>query len=214
MKTLVLSGYDDNMASVGDRCTRTHGDYARRNGFYHEVVRKYLPGTHPSYQKILLIAERIPLYDCILWLDADSVVTNPDAFRPGSVVGACMEISIDWCAPVPDDLRTLYVSCGNFVFYNTDASTRFLETWDRYSQPYSTSRHGCWEQDGLQAAMRSSEWFNRQVFRRPRKTLNSVHRTCVNGNFPSSAPMPWEPGDFLLHLTNVDRNAILTSMGL
>ena len=33
-------------------------------------------------------------------------------------------------------------------------------------------------------------------------------------NFPDRAPKPYQPGDFLLHLTNVDRLAILDQLGL
>jgi hypothetical protein len=59
-----------------------------------------------------------------------------------------------------------------------------------------------------------SIWFNCRVMRHHRRKFNAVHPTCVNRNFPNRAPKPWEPGDFLLHLTNVDRIAILNQLGL
>jgi hypothetical protein len=62
--------------------------------------------------------------------------------------------------------------------------------------------------------MQASFWFNDRVRRHPRRVLNAVHETCVNRNFPDRAPKPYQPGDFLLHLTNVDRLTILDQLGL
>jgi hypothetical protein len=227
MNILVLSGYDDAMAPIGDRCTPTHKAYAERHGYAHEVVREYLATSHPSHQKIRLLKERIDKFDAILWLDADTVVTNMDAMAVhehresldlGPFLKHVMDISIDWCAPPEDDdfgaSRTTYVSCGNFILWNTPDTARFIAEWEAASLPYATRNLCCWEQDGLRAAMAASKWFNDRVYRWPRRKFNAVHPTCVNRNFPNGAPKPWEPGDFLLHLTNVDRAAILDTLGL
>jgi hypothetical protein len=214
---LVLSGYDDNMKAVGDRCTPTHRAYAERHGYDHEVVREYHSHTHPSHQKIRLIRERIERYDAILWLDADSVVMGGLTIEGFKGHRHVMDISVDWCAPPEDDDRpqlTTYVSCGNFILWNTPDTKEFLDEWDRHSERYAVRPICCWEQDGLRAAMQASFWFNDRVRRHPRRILNAVHETCVNRNFPDRAPKPYQPGDFLLHLTNVNRDAILTSLGL
>ena len=215
---LVLSGYDDGMTAVGDRCTPTHKAYAERHGYDHEVVHDYLPTTHPSHQKIRLLRERIASYDAILWLDADTVVMNK-WFTLDKFIGHqhVMDISVDWCAPVEDDerpQRTTYVSCGNFILWNTPDTAEFLREWDHHSERYAVRPICCWEQDGLRAAMQASLWTNDRVRRHPRRIFNAVHETCVNRNFPDRAPKPYQAGDFLLHLTNVDRHAILTSLGL
>ncbi len=111
-------------------------------------------------------------------------------------------------------ITTTYVSCGNFVIANTPDTHRFLDTWAKHSERYAKRHVCCWEQDGLRAAMQEEAWFNELVDRWSRRTVNSVHRTCVNRNFPDRAPKPYELGDFLLHLTNVDRIAILNDLGL
>ena len=226
---LILTGYDDNMKEVGDRCSATHRAYAERHGYDHEVVREYLPTTHPSHQKIRLIRERIERYDAILWLDADTVVMNDKVDAEfvrswndmdGIYHSHVMDISVDWCAPVEDDneypalCATSYVSCGNFWLWNTPDTAQFLAEWEKHSAKYATRQICCWEQDGLRAAMQASQWFNSQVLRWHRRCFNSVHHTCVNRNFPDRAPKPYQPGDFLLHLTNVDRLAILDQLGL
>ena len=219
MKVLILSGYDDAIKEVGDRCTATHRKYAERRGYDCEVVRHYRPDTHPSHQKIRLIQERIDQYDRIMWLDADSVVMDTSPMWPLEFTKGVMIISIDWCAPPEDDdynsrLDTTYVSCGNFIIANTPDTHRFLDTWAKHSERYAKRQVCCWEQDGLRAAMQADTWFNGKVERIHRRCLNAVHPTCANRNFPFGAPKPYEPGDFLLHLTNVDRIAILNDLGL
>lgn len=225
---LVLTGYDDNMKEVGDRCSATHRAYAERRGYDHEVVREYLPTTHPSHQKIRLLRERIERYDAILWLDADTVVFGNLSIEQWdiresvkklvpSLSGPVMDISVDWCAPVSDDdqpQRTTYVSCGNFILWNIPDTAAFMKEWDKHSERYAVRPICCWEQDGLRAAMNASLWFDDLVRRHPRRVLNAVHETCTNRNFPDRAPKPYQPGDFLLHLTNVDRLAILDQYGL
>ena len=220
MKILILSGYTDEMEEVGRRCTATHKRYAERHGYAHEVVREYRTDTHPSHQKIRLLKERIDKFDAILWLDADTVVMDMD-YRHALLqpMDRVMDISIDWCAPVEDDQAgnegdSNYVSCGNFVLWNTPNTARFIAEWERHSAKYATRQVCCWEQDGLRAAMRASEWFDIRVYRWPRREFNAVHETCVNRNFPDRAPKPYQPGDFLIHLTNVDRIGILNKLGL
>jgi hypothetical protein len=214
---LILSGYDDNMKAVGDRCAPTHRAYARWHGYDQETVRHYLPTSHPSHQKVRLLSERIDRYDAILWLDADTVVMGDVLIDDFIGHRHVMDISVDWCAPPEDDDRpqlTTYVSCGNFILWNTPNTMEFLDYWERYSERYAVRDICCWEQDGLRAAMQASFWFNDRVRRHPRRILNAVHETCTNRHFPDRAPRPYQPGDFLLHLTNVDRDAILTSLGL
>lgn len=214
---LVLTGYDDKMKEVGDRCSATHETYAIHHGYDHEVVREYLPTTHPSHQKIRLLRERIERYDAIMWLDADTVVFGGLTIEGFKGPRQVMDISVDWCAPVVDDNRlavTTYVSCGNFILWNTPDTAQFMKEWDRHSERYAVRDICCWEQDGLRAAMQARVWFDNLVYRHQRRVLNAVHETCTNRNFPDRAPRPYQPGDFLLHLTNVDRIKILDELGL
>jgi hypothetical protein len=214
---LVLTGYDNNMQEVGDRCAATHRAYAERRGYDQQTVRHYLPTSHPSHQKIRLLQERIDQYDAILWLDADTVVMGDMDIDHFAGAGKVMDISVDWCAPVEDDDRpqsTTYVSCGNFILWRTPDTTTFINEWDKQSARFALREVCCWEQDGLRSSMMTSLWMNDRVRRHPRRTLNAVHHSCTNRNFRDRAPRPYEPGDFLLHLTNVDRIAILNSLNL
>ena len=209
---LVLTGYTDNMAEVGDRCAASQRAYAERRGYKHETVRTYHSRTHPSHQKLEMITERIGAYDGIMWMDADSYVTGDMDLEPLYYGQHVMDISIDWCAPIPDDLTTTYLSAGNFIVWRKERTAKFLLTWANYSERYAVRDICCWEQDGLRAAMKDQPWLDGLVRRHPRRTFNAVHHSCVNRSFPNSAPMPWEPGDLLMHLTNVDRLAILKDL--
>ena len=215
-KTLVLTGFDDAMAEVGYRCAATHQTYARWNGYAQEVVRYKPTDAHPSYMKMGAIAERIADYDAILWLDADTVVMNKDvkveALASPSHV---MTISLDWCSEIDAESRAAMhngVSCGNFIVRNTPDTARFMATWAQERERFAT--RPMWEQDALRYQMGRDKWMDAWVCRLPRRSLNAVHRECVNRNFPDAAPYPYQHGDFLLHLTNVDRVRILNELGL
>ena len=220
MNILVLSGYTDEMEEVGRRCTATHKRYAERHGYAYEVVREYRTDTHPSHQKIRLLKERIDKYEAILWLDADTVVRSYE-YQPikERADWPIMYISVDWCAPLGDDtdpqnVYSSYVSCGNFVLWNTPDTARFIAEWEKHSERYAKRQVCCWEQDGLRSLIKAVPYWDKRVVRFHRRVFNAVHPTCVNRNFPDRAPKPYQPGDFLLHLTNVDRIKILDELGL
>lgn len=201
MKVLVLTGYDDNMKELGDICAPSKERYAKRHGYDYECVREYLPGTHPSWQKIRLLKERIDKYDTILWLDGDTIVTNNHALEVPYMVHYVLTASQDWCVrnTQADPWQfTMGISMGNFVIYNNEDTHRFLDMIEAKKQ---YANRGQWEQDSVLANMRESDGFNAHVFRLPTHALNSVLPEC---QLPGIKPhRPWQPGDFLVHLTNI-----------
>lgn len=216
MNILVLSGYDDAMKEVGDRCTATHKRYAELHGYAHEVVRHFRADAHPSYQKIELLQARIHSYDAIVWLDADSVVMNMDVrVEDRMSLDRIMTISADWCCPIgteEKDLETLIgVSCGNFIVRNAEGVDEFLKRW---AAPNRWRIRPMWEQSQLREVMEKDPWMSTQVKRLPRWAMNSVDVTCVNRAFEDAAPFPYKEGDWIYHLTNVDRIKILDELGL
>lgn len=216
-KVLILSGFDDNMAEVGIRCTATHRAYAAHWGCDHEVVRDYPKDCHPSWWKLQLIRDRITSYDAVVWLDADSIITNmgvslmewPYMANRGKV----MVISVDWCAPIDAEQNLegfTGVSCGNFIIRNVEGTERFLSTWAEHAERWKNAP--MWEQDGLRSALRSDKWMRDQTKVLHRNLLNAVHASCVNRDFPDAAPYSWRSIDLLCHLTNVDRSWLINSL--
>lgn len=205
MNILILTGYDDAMASVGDLVAPQHAWYAGLHGLPHECVRDYEPGTHPSWQKMRLITERLPNYDAILWLDADVVVTNPlihpDEFLPhyGLIV------STDWTHPATEDMIK-HFSLGNFLITNCPESFELLRLASLRTE---WANRPLWEQQAIQEEYRANPEVRPWVKVLPRRRLNAVYATES-----TTGPEPWEPGDFLCHFTylkNEERARLIPS---
>jgi len=198
MDILVLTGYDDNMKELGDICLPSKRAYAERHGYAFECVRDYPKDVHPSWHKLQLLKERIDKYEAILWLDGDSIVTNP---KHPLRLGAEYEVllaSADWCSDT--DGEDEMPSMGNFILYNNGPEAqRWLDM--AMAQTHFRNRP-MWEQDAVQKCMREDEWFRSKVTVLPRRMLNAVHPTCRPHGTPPGAP--WQPGDFLIHLTGVE----------
>ncbi len=197
MDILVLTGYDDNMQDLGDICLPSKRAYAERHGYAFECVREYPKDVHPSWHKLQLLKERISMYEAILWLDADTIVTNKKKFFTDDGDGCILTASADWCSDTdgPDEMPSM----GNFFLDNAPETHRWLDmamAMDRFRN------RPMWEQDAVQRCMVEDEWFRSKVTVLPRSILNAVHPTCrPHGKDPGA---PWQPGDFLIHLTGVE----------
>lgn len=200
MAILVLTGYDANMQELGDICLPSKKAYAERHGYDFECVRKYPTDVHPSWHKLQLLRERISKYDAILWLDADTIVTEPVIECP--MLGYILTASADWCSDT--DGANEMPSMGNFVLRNIDGVHLWL---DSASSIGRFRNRPMWEQDAVHQCMREDAWFRAQVGVLSRRKMNSVHTTCTPHGKPPGAP--WKKGDFLIHLTGVKERIIL-----
>lgn len=212
MDVLILTGYDDAFAEIGDVTTPGKKAYAERYGYAFECVRDYPADVHPSWHKLKMLQDRIDHYAAVVWFDADTVITNPEINVMDLAAGTILTASQDWCAPAnehPEDAKG--INFGNFILRRTYVDAPYWATaqhWLRMAANhthYAKQSHCCWEQDAVLKCMREDAWFNSQVTRLQRRTLNAVHPEC---KLPSiTAPDPWQSGDFLIHLTNVPERA-------
>lgn len=198
MNILILTGCDAAMARVGDLTSSNHRAYALRHGYDFERVTEYEPGSHPSWQKLRMVRERLPSYDAILWLDADTVVTNP-MLRVVDVVGPwnCprvqgLAVSKDWTHALPED-EIKHFSLGNFVFTQCSGSFKVLEAALKRKE---WENRPLWEQQAIQEEYRENPEIRKHVQILPRRKLNAVPATPN-----TTGPEPWQPGDFLCHMT-------------
>ena len=77
MKLLVLTGYDDAYANVGDIGIPNKYRYCELRNYAFNIVREGFDTSRPaSWSKILFVKERLPHYDWIFWTDADSLIMN------------------------------------------------------------------------------------------------------------------------------------------
>lgn len=193
MKTLILTGCDAGMDSIGTLTAANHRAYAQRHGYQFERVTQYEPGSHPSWQKLRLLAERLPKFDRVMWLDADTVVTNPSVTvadiaqdRHGLIV------STDWTYPAAEH-AIKHFSMGNFIFTNCEGSFEILRL---ASLRREWANAKLWEQQAVQEEYLANEGIRAHVHVLPRRALNSVPATPT-----TTGPEPWEAGDFLCHMT-------------
>jgi hypothetical protein len=198
MDILVLTGYDDNMQELGDICLPSKRAYAERHGYAFECVREYPKDVHPSWHKLQLLRDRIDKYDAIFWLDADTIVTRGSIkIIPAPQGNPVLSASADWCSDTdgPDEMPSM----GNFILCNTDETQQWI---DLAMQQVQFKNRPMWEQQAVQKCIKENHWFRNRVFIQPRRLFNAVHTTCTPHGKPPGAP--WQPGDFLIHLTGVE----------
>lgn len=156
--------------------------------------KDYIQPCHPSWQKIDLIKKLLPHFDAILWLDADSFVTNPKVCPVPSQTA--FTISEDWCAP--DTSSKPWISCGNFWVRNKPEAFQFFAQMEKYKSVYAFRDCCCWEQDAFHQVLWKSPLKN-EVTILARTAMNAVK--CSKEGI--STRHVYEAGDFLCHLTNV-----------
>lgn len=199
MRTLVLTGHDANYEALAEITTPSKANYALHHGFDFKVNREWEPGTHPSWQKLRLLMELQNEYDCIIWFDTDTVIMNPDAFKPDLVTegnnrDTCLVASEDWCAPEHSPFSKRYISMGNFLWYKTKRSEEFLTHALRNVDSFGNRPN--WEQDAILRLMHNYPQLNRMVGMLPRTILNAT--LCA-----TKQEWRYKEGDLLIHLTGV-----------
>jgi len=192
MKTLVLTGADAAMASIADLTSANHRAYALRHEYEFERVTEYPRSCHPSWHKLALLQERLPDYKAILWLDADTVITNPSIPVRFIIAGNGLTVSTDWTYPAPED-EIKHFSLGNFIFTNCPGSFDLLSAASMRGEWRNTP---LWEQQAIQEEYRANPEIRQHVHILPRRKLNAVPATR-----DTTGPEPWEAGDFLCHMT-------------
>lgn len=187
MKTLVLTAYDDAFAPLGELTAPLMEQYAKRHGYDFRLRRARPHYLTPLWWKLNLVADAIEEgRQAVLWMDADMVVTNP-AFGI-QYLSAGLHFSQDWGVDATDPG---HFSCGAYVATQA-ARPVFDWCWERTEQ-FESSPFG--DQDAMRAAFPHFP----ELFKiHPRRSFNAVHP-----EIHPSVVEPWQPGDFLCHLTMV-----------
>lgn len=191
MNTLVLTGYDEKFAPIGDITSPIIEDYAYKHRFDYECMREpygeYHYGKyHPSWWKMHFLLDLLKQYERVIWIDADILVTNPEIVPPGESGYHC---SLDWGV---DANEPHYLSNGCFAAFpdSIDLIRWVIDNKDNYSQLFH-------EQEHMRAA--ASSQFKDVITVHPRRMFNAVPI-----EIHESAVEPWRPGDWIAHLTMVD----------
>ena len=194
---LVLTGYDDNGAKIGDLTSELMAKYAVRHGFSFKCNRKYESDTHPSWQKLGLVRRELLNYDRVLWMDMDVVVTNPRIdFRNIEEHFEGLIFSFDWEYREPS-----LFSAGIFIAKHCPRSFRFLdEVLTKIG--YSQWEHNCTTDQGAMREVYGSDCEWRDCV----KVLPHIYLAPVPVEAQPKSIDPWVPGNFLCHLTGIDND--------
>jgi len=202
MKTLILTGCDAAMKRVGDISAPNIHAYARRHGYDFERISEYPGDCHPSWHKLQIVIDRINddrlgMPDRIAWFDADVVITRPDqSLDFCKHRQAAIHVSRDWTDCEPEKIQ--HFSFGNFILdLSTKGKRAAVEGLFRKAQQKTQWKNApLWEQQAMQELYVEDEDARSLFAIHPRRTFNAVPA------LPStSGPEPWQPGDFLAHLT-------------
>lgn len=188
MKTLVLTAYDDAFAPLGDITTLGKDRYAMRHGYDFRLRRTKPIGLAPLWWKQELVIEALREYEMVLWMDCDVLVTNPYRSIEGLTEG--IHLSKDWGQ---DAITDGHFSCGAYAASHQSLPV-FLEC-ESYRNEHPDAPFG--DQDALRHVYASGA--RKELFRiHSRRAFNAVpievHPSVVE---------PWEPGDFLCHITMI-----------
>jgi hypothetical protein len=145
-------------------------------------------GAHPSWRKLFLIesvlTDNMDLGEIVLWVDADTCVTNFEKEIPLLKGESCIGVSRDWDNNSPWSTGVMLIrECGEAmaIFREAGVKTHWM------NRPL-------WDQGALQEVWRAREE-SFLIF--PRRTLQSVPSSAGN------VAEPWQPMDWVCHATNV-----------
>ena len=188
MRTLILSAWTENMEALAKITSATKLDYASLHGYeYLGHVFSSDSTEHPSWRKLRLFLDLLPTVDRLLWIDADSFVSNPTITLDDIPYIEGLTASRDWSVNAgPNDF------CGSAMILTPHAlplvERAYLKThWKNF--PF-------WDQSALREA---SLDFKNLLHVLPRRALNAVPQ-----ELRPWAAEPWEPRDFLCHMTCVN----------
>lgn len=215
---LIVTGYDNQASNWGRIGARSWSLYAASHGFSFFCARAFPPFQHPSWAKLSLLITLLKRWDdtTIWWTDADSVCTN---FRHDllSVAESLLSThpdkhlfaSLDW-SHFPDPTLPSTWSAGHLLIRNSPQALDFLSlSKTRYAAQYANTPS--WDQSAMHAlerALLASNPNSSPVFTLPRRTWNSVPIDCQPDG---SLAEPWQPNDFLAHVTGVSDPAQRTA---
>lgn len=184
MKIAVVTSYDNNFLGVANVVMPRWRNYCKKQGYTFIEKVNCGSGRHPVWDKVYFTHQILPNYDYVLYLDADTLLTNPDI-----KIEDFIALHPDKDLLISDDCHGLNV--GVFIIKNTKWSLDYLE------QVWNIER---WINGilGEQIAMREILGYNStNVVYVEQKLFNAYKYEIYDKVFPSGQ---WNEKSFLLHL--------------
>jgi hypothetical protein len=224
MRTLVITGGESSIWGTLDLTLPSKYKWCQKYG-YDILVKRTWPGKpefnfeegikHVGFLRVVTCFEQLKHYDNVIWLDADSIITNQD-YKIEDFIDEqhCFFASYNWM--VPENTNKEFTT-GNFIIKRTP----FPQIEQLYNTFIQTSKYFlnniCVELATLNTVYNTTPL--KEVMKiLPHRYLNACPecliqtQTWKNDNNRTGIVSPWNEDCFLAHLTgcsNIEREEVL-----
>ncbi len=198
MKKILFVSADDGTLNFSSISRASHEEYAERYGYGYErwhLTPEKNGDSHPSWQKLGVLSYLVGKNgnDWIVWLDADTVITNQtikfeNHILPRRAQHEFMLVSKDWSDGSP-------WSAGVMAINPSYGAAEFLGAAELKT---NWKNDGCWDQSAMHETWKGNRAYEHGIKILPRRILQSVPRECSQGVIE-----PWQRGDWLAHVTGI-----------
>jgi hypothetical protein len=214
-KTLILTGTtdinrtksetDNTMEEVFNLTLPSKQRYVKKHGYDLLSLRSFGDGkkynfkeTDIGFLRIMTVFQMLEYYDIIMWLDADSIITNDEL----KIEDFLIEENVTFYASYDWHGKTSF-SAGNFIIQNTKYLKEFIDTF------YSIAKYFSEEQQTL----------NQMYFNTAFKNTMKILEHKFLGSIPSiemykeqwagrkMINFPWNASCFLAHIGGIPNYA-------
>ena len=163
--------------------------YCKRRGWdFITKTEPYVTDRHPSWSKLLLLKELLPLYDVVIWVDDDIVFTQPtvkfeDLIRPFLDSDKPLAVSENNSTPFNFGLIVVKNTAGEIIdqiWNNIDEETRFGLFW---------------EESAAERLYKTDETFRNKIYIVPPAIIQGFHPANCNVKYK------WYYKTFALHVS-------------
>lgn len=196
---------DNTMEEVFDLTLPSKQRYAKKHGYDLLAIRDFGVDTRYGFKpsdigflRALRTFQMLISYDIIMWIDADSLITNPDMkitdFETNPDI--TFYASYDWHG------RNSF-SAGNFIVQNTKYSNEFLDAFFKIAKYFPEEQmtlNAMYANDAFKPTMKILE--HKYLGAAPSVEMYAEQWV---GRRPIVAP--WSDGAFLVHITGIPNYA-------
>jgi hypothetical protein len=204
---------DNTMEEVFDLTLPSKQRYAKKHGYDLLALRsfgtdknKLFDDTELGFLRELKTFEMLEYYDTVMWIDADSIITN-DNFSINDFQlddDHCFYASWDWTGKQT-------ISTGNFIIQKCSSTSIIFDAFLKVGKYVKNTNQWGWEQTTMNLIYRETD-LGSHIKVLDHKYLGSIpSKEMFKGIWHGrpEAPYPWSKESFLVHLTGIpNRNRI------
>ena len=198
---------DNTMEEVFDLTLPSKQRYAKKHGYDLMSMRSFGSDRHGRFKntdlgfiRVLRAFEMLEYYDYVMWIDADSIITNEnytiDDFQLDDKM--CFYASWDWAG------KTTF-STGNFIVHRGENFDNLFNTFLSVSKYVIETNQWGWEQTTMNLIYNQTN-FKNNIKILDHKFLGAIpNRDLFRGIWDgrSEPKYPWNKDCFLSHITGI-----------